>query len=307
VKYFSKLAFILLFYGSISQAAVTINFIEAGGNVVATSSGTLNTSSLTPTSQLSTTSGSVAGTSFSASWNCVLLVGTDPSEADTYRFANWTNDNTDVCDTGDRYGASSGSGNFVGVISLNGSNDGIYVPNNYVSGSPISGSSTWSSATFASLGLVPGSYVFTFGTGAAADSITVNIGPVIGPPPVGYTVSGTVSGLTGSVTLQNNGANDIIKTTNDGFNFPFQADASTYSVTVSSQPVGQTCSVTNGGGTISSANVTNVAVLCQDAVLAPPPAAAAATPVPTLSQWALIVLAMMLALAAFAGRKRLSR
>lgn len=55
--------------------------------------------------------------------------------------------------------------------------DSIYTPDNYVSGSPIEGTSTWSNATFTSLGLVPGSYVFTFGDGATADSITLNIGP----------------------------------------------------------------------------------------------------------------------------------
>ena len=53
-----------------------------------------------------------------------------------------------------------------------------------------------------------------------------------------YTVGGTVSGLTGSVTLQNNGGDDIIKTTNDGFTFTAQAEGSDYAVTVSSQPTG---------------------------------------------------------------------
>lgn len=307
MKHFSRLFFALLFYGSASQAAVTISFIEANGDVLATSSGSLDTSSLTPTSQLGTTNGYVAGTGLNSSWNCIVLVGTDPTEADTYRFASWANDNTDVCDTGGRFDASSGSGNFVGVISVNSGNDGIYVPNNYVSGSPISGSSTWTGATFASLGLVPGSYEFTFGSGEAIDSITINIGPVIGPPPVGYTVSGTVSGLTGSVTLQNNGGNDIVKTTNDGFSFPFQADGSSYSVTVSSQPAGQFCSVANGSGTISSSDVTNVTVTCQDIVLPPPPVAAPETPIPTLSQWALIALAALMGLVAFSGRERFFR
>ena len=214
-------------------------------------------------------------------------------------------------------------------------------------------------------------------------------------PPATYSVGGTVSGLTGSVTLQNNGGDDIIKTTNDGFTFPAQADSSAYAVTVSSQPTGQTCSVTggdnnnigsgtiagadvtnvavtcvtdvvptysvggtvsgltgtglalqnNGGdtlavaaaatdftfvteleddvayavtvstqptgqtcevtsgsGTIAAADVTNVAVDCVDDVVIPP---TPATPVPTLSQWALIMLSMFLGLMVFANRRRL--
>ncbi|HEV2100406.1 MAG TPA: beta-propeller fold lactonase family protein, partial [Stellaceae bacterium] len=40
------------------------------------------------------------------------------------------------------------------------------------------------------------------------------------------------------------------------------ATATSYTVTVSTQPTGQTCTVTNGTGTTASANVTNVAVGC---------------------------------------------
>jgi hypothetical protein len=80
--------------------------------------------------------------------------------------------------------------------------------------------------------------------------------------PMTYTVGGTVSGLTGSVTLQNNSSDDIIKTTNDGFTFTAQAEGTDYAVTVSSQPTGQTCSVTNGSGTNIAANITNVTVTC---------------------------------------------
>lgn len=124
-------------------------------------------------------------------------------------------------------------------------------------------------------------------------------------PPATYSVGGAVSGLTGSVTLQNNGGDDIIKTTNDGFTFPAQADGSAYAVTVSSQPTGQTCEVTNDSGTIATADVTNVAVTCVDDVVPPIDPPAPATPIPTLSQWALIMLSMLLALMVFSNRKRL--
>ena len=99
------------------------------------------------------------------------------------------------------------------------------------------------------------------GTIAAADVTNVVVTCVTDVVPT-YSVGGNVSGLTGSVTLQNNGGDDIIKTTNDGFTFPAQADSSVYAVTVSSQPTGQTCSVTGGSGTIATADVTNVAVTC---------------------------------------------
>ncbi len=78
-----------------------------------------------------------------------------------------------------------------------------------------------------------------------------------------YTVGGTVSGLSGTVVLQNNGGDDL-KTTSDG-EFTFStaiADGSNYSVTVKTQPSGQSCFVTNGSGTVSGANVTDVTVDC---------------------------------------------
>ena len=78
-----------------------------------------------------------------------------------------------------------------------------------------------------------------------------------------YSVGGTVSGLSGTVVLQDNGGDNLSLTASGSFTFPTALAASTaYSVTVATNPSGQTCTVTNGSGTIASANVTNVAVSC---------------------------------------------
>jgi nucleoid-associated protein YgaU len=78
-----------------------------------------------------------------------------------------------------------------------------------------------------------------------------------------YTIGGTISGLSGTVVLQNNGGDNYSTSTNSSFVFASSLnDGHNYSVTVSTQPTEQTCSVTNGSGTISSANVTNVSVSC---------------------------------------------
>ncbi len=78
-----------------------------------------------------------------------------------------------------------------------------------------------------------------------------------------YAVGGTVSGLIGAVILQNNGGDNLSVTSNGPFTFSnIVQDGTAYSVTVSSQPVGQTCAITNGSGTISGADVTNVQVAC---------------------------------------------
>lgn len=78
-----------------------------------------------------------------------------------------------------------------------------------------------------------------------------------------YTVGGTVSGLTGTVVLQNNGADDQTITTDGSYTFSAPvAQGAPYSVTVLTQPVTQTCTVSNGSGTMGGANVTNVNVSC---------------------------------------------
>jgi hypothetical protein len=89
------------------------------------------------------------------------------------------------------------------------------------------------------------------------------------PPTVTtYTIGGTVSGLSGTLVLQNNGRNNLTRTANGSFAFSTAlTNGAAYSVTVSSQPLGQTCTVTNGSGTINAANVTGVQVACAHNVL----------------------------------------
>src|SRR6202453_1940843 len=79
-----------------------------------------------------------------------------------------------------------------------------------------------------------------------------------------YNVAVTVTGLAaGGVTLQDNGANTHSTSANGPFNFnQTVASGSGYAVTVASEPLGQTCTVNNGTGTVQSSNVTNVGVVC---------------------------------------------
>jgi hypothetical protein len=74
--------------------------------------------------------------------------------------------------------ANSNSGDVVGEL-VPGT---IEVPHGYVSGDPLSDTSTYLGATFASLGVTPGTYVWTWGT-AGDDSFTLQIGPSAVPEP----------------------------------------------------------------------------------------------------------------------------
>lgn len=79
-----------------------------------------------------------------------------------------------------------------------------------------------------------------------------------------YTVGGTVSGLSGSLVLQNNGADNLTRNANGAFTFATPVTSGgAYAVTVLTQPAGQICSVSQGSGT-ASGQVTNVAITCSN-------------------------------------------
>jgi N-acetylneuraminic acid mutarotase len=103
------------------------------------------------------------------------------------------------------------------------------------------------------------------GTGTVGGANVTGIDVVCTPG--AYSISGSVSGLNSgnSVVLLNNGGNSTSVSGNHTYTFSTDiASGSGYSVTVSSQPPGQNCSVSNGTGTVVSANVTNVNITCGD-------------------------------------------
>ena len=82
--------------------------------------------------------------------------------------------------------------------------------------------------------------------------------------PYAYTLGGSVSGLTGTLKLKN-GSDELDVIANGSFEFLTKvADTSNYTVSILTQPTGQTCSFVNSSetGTISGADVTNVQVSC---------------------------------------------
>jgi exo-beta-1,3-glucanase (GH17 family) len=84
--------------------------------------------------------------------------------------------------------------------------------------------------------------------------------------PAFITIGGTVTGLVGTVTLNDNGVDPLTVVPNGNgsgtFTFALQlASGSAYSVTLTNQPAGQTCTLSNAAGT-SSSNVTNIGLTC---------------------------------------------
>ena len=94
---------------------------------------------------------------------------------------------------------------------------------------------------------------------ANVTSVAVSCAPAM------YTVGGTISGLQGSVTLDDGDGGTVTVTSNGSFAFPTPLSAGTsYTVSVDTQPSSpvQTCVVTNGTGSVTDSNATSVTVTC---------------------------------------------
>ena len=155
--------------------AYTITLQQMGSNVVATGSGAINLSGLT-------FGNSGPDESMIIALDGELLTGpTTASPADFYTGVSGPTS----FGSGVGFIPNTGSGDFVGIIGAAGN---LGVPQGYVSGAALSSSSTWNNATFASLGVIPGTYTWTWGTGLPNQNFTLVIGGV-GVPDGGSTVS----------------------------------------------------------------------------------------------------------------------
>ncbi len=82
-------------------------------------------------------------------------------------------------------------------------------------------------------------------------------------PSVSYTIGGNVSGLSGTLVVQNNGGNTTTLSADGPFTFSTPLfNQANYNVAISSQPSGQTCTVSQGSGSVQGAAVTTVSLSC---------------------------------------------
>jgi methionine-rich copper-binding protein CopC len=85
------------------------------------------------------------------------------------------------------------------------------------------------------------------------------------PPPARYSVTGSVSGLAGTLVLRVNDATDVTVSANGAVLLANAlADGASYSIAVKTQPSNPTqhCELGNATGKIASANVTNITATC---------------------------------------------
>ena len=149
-----------------ANASVLVNITQVGGNVVASFNGTVDLTELT---HQNLSEPVPAAFSYGIQPDAATFGIGGSSEFDPYGAA--TNAGPAFLGSGETLIApDSSNGDFFGNGGSSFEYD-VWVPSGYVSGTLISGSSTWIGQTIASLGLTSGSYNYTW----ANDSMTVNI------------------------------------------------------------------------------------------------------------------------------------
>ena len=261
-----------------------------------TVSGTVTSVSISCTTNTYTVGGSISGLSQSG------LVLTDNggnplsvnSGATSFTFSNQLSYGSSYAvavstqPTGQTCTVSSGSGTVAGTVTsvsvscttntytIGGSITGLTASGLVLAdngGNPLPVSSGSTSFTFSTQLSYGASYAVAVSTQPSGQLCTVSngSGTVTGTVTsvtlscvTSYTIGGTISGLTmSSVVLANGSATVTVSAGSSSWVFASSfATGSSYSVSVQTQPAGETCQVTSGGSGTLSANVSNVTVAC---------------------------------------------
>jgi hypothetical protein len=180
----------------VAEAGIVLTATEGGGNVVISGGGTADLTGLT--GPFSDTSSSSALSPFPV----IVVVGpTSTVPIDVYEGVAGSmtlgSGRTTILATtgeGDRFGVSENIG---GAFFL-------ALPQGYLSGAMLSGSCTFRNQSFASLGVTPGTYVWSW-DGDAANSLVLQVGPSSQPvpEPSAFVLAGAGGiGLFGSIRLR---------------------------------------------------------------------------------------------------------
>jgi hypothetical protein len=165
-----------------AQAGYTVTLQQVGPDVVATGSGPVDLTGLfiLPASGLGLSSSAQIGPN-----SGTIFTGVTRTMNDLY--AGGTLSGPMSFGSGGQTFSSSGSGDRVGItFSTALAGFELRVPTGYVSGNALSDSATYIGKTFATLGVTPGTYVWTWGPGAN-QNFTLDV--------VAVAVSGTPPGL----------------------------------------------------------------------------------------------------------------
>ncbi len=162
-----------LAFGGPANAEVVVNFFEQDGNVEAVASGSLNIDGLGAPDGFGSSSSFVLGSGFSSSFDGAFGVGIAGAAGQNDAYV--INTDLEFC-TGGRTTTFDDTGLRVGIASGRTLPDRLYVVPGYQSGTPIESTATFEGTTLAAMGMIPGTYVFSWGSGDNADQLTLIIG-----------------------------------------------------------------------------------------------------------------------------------
>jgi len=157
-----------------AQAATIMTLEEVGSDVVANGSGTIDTTDLLFLFQ------GFAGSFMDPEFG-VIYAASSFDLGDAYLGVTGPTS----FGLGSQIFGDSGSGDRVGIDGYHGT---LVVPLGYTSGGPLSDSAIWLNQSFSSLGVTPGTYVWTWGQGDHADSFTLQVAAV--PEPASLSLLG---------------------------------------------------------------------------------------------------------------------
>ena len=151
-----------------------MTLLEVGGDVVLSGAGTMNLTSL---NFLQNTFSSANLVPVGSQFGCGNA-GPGPFNSEFYTGSTFTSPVN--FGTGGQTVGNSGTDGFFGIGFLG--VKGLFVPSGYTSGSFISGTTTFNSTTLSTLGATIGTYTWSWGTGANASSIVMQVGvPAVTP------------------------------------------------------------------------------------------------------------------------------
>lgn len=153
-----------------AQAALIMNVTEIGGSVIVESSGNANIAGLTPAGFNGSWTTPALDSFFVSSGVGSITVFNGYSGASSFGPGPRILGRTTTTATGPALGVD---------LSLN----RLFLPLGYVSGTEISSTATFANATIAGVGLTPGVYQVSWGSGVNADTLTVNISIADVPEP----------------------------------------------------------------------------------------------------------------------------
>jgi hypothetical protein len=155
-----------------AQAGYVVDLTQQGSNVVATGSGAIDLTGLF-------SFGGSTSLSSELNPNSPAILTGPAGASSVVAYGGFTGPTN--FGSGGLTFANSGSGDLVGMFTPTLARVTLFVPMGYISDSSLSDTSTYDNQTFSSLGATPGTYTWTWGSGAN-QNFTLVIGTVVPEP-----------------------------------------------------------------------------------------------------------------------------